>query len=121
MDKMKSYDSFDDFERDQLPEHQQIIAALREFVKEVVPGLHETVKWGNGCWVNEHLPVAFVYCGEDHVQFGFFGGSLLQDPEHALEGNGKYVRHVKIHTSQDIDRRVLSPLVEQAANMDYKK
>jgi hypothetical protein len=119
MEKVKSYDSFDDFARDQSPKNIQIIVALRKLVEAAVPTLRETVKWGNGCWANEKLPVAFAHCEEDHVQFGFFGGSLLSDPTRVLEGNGKYVRHVKIYSPEDIDKDALVPLIEQAAKMDY--
>jgi hypothetical protein len=49
--KMKKYASFDDYLDDQPPKSRTIIRALRRFVKRVEPGLEESVKWGNGCWV----------------------------------------------------------------------
>ena len=51
--KMKKYASFDDYLDDQPPKNRSIIRALRRFVKRVEPGLEESVKWGNGCWVRE--------------------------------------------------------------------
>src|SRR6185312_3050665 len=108
--KMKKYASFDDYLDDQPPKNRSIIRALRKFVKRVDPGLEESVKWGNGCWVKEKVakekvpkekasrrkvPVAFVFSAPDHVQFGFLYGSALKDPKGLLEGNGQYVRHIK--------------------------
>ena len=54
--KMKKYASFDDYLDDQPPKNRSIIRALRRFVKRVEPGLEESVKWGNGCWVKEKVP-----------------------------------------------------------------
>src|SRR4029079_7479935 len=69
--KMKAYATFDDYLADQVPRSQAVIRALRKFVKRVAPRLLESVKWGNGCWLRENAPVAYVYSAPDHVQFGF--------------------------------------------------
>ena len=61
MKRMKAYASFDDYLKDQNPKNQAIIRALRRFVKRIEPGLSEAVKWGNGCWVSNSGPVAYVY------------------------------------------------------------
>ncbi len=45
MAKMKAYASFDDHLEDQSVKNQEIIRALRTFVKRVEPGLREAVKW----------------------------------------------------------------------------
>lgn len=117
---MKKYASFADYLDDQPPKNRTIIRALRRFVKRVEPGLEESVKWGNGCWVKGKepkgkVPVAYVYSAPDHVQFGFLRGSSLKDPRHLLEGNGQYVRHVKVRKSSDIDEDVFKAFLQQAA------
>jgi hypothetical protein len=91
---MKAYASLDQYLADQAPRNQDVIRALRKFVKRVAPGLQESVKWGNGCWVKGSAPVAYVYSAPDHVQFGFFAGSALKDPKGLLNGKGKFVRHI---------------------------
>jgi hypothetical protein len=113
--KMKAYASFDDYLRDQNPKNQSIIRALRRFVKRVAPGLSEAVKWGNGCWVDDKRPVAYLYSAKGYVQFGFFNGASLKDPKGLLEGAGKYVRHTKVHASSEIDERAFAALLRQAA------
>ena len=112
--KMKVYASFDQYLADQAPRNQQVIRALRTFVKRKAPELHESVKWGNGCWVQDKAPVAYVYSAPDHVQFGFFRGSALTDPHGLLHGNGKFVRHIKVRTRADIDERAFGRLLRQA-------
>jgi hypothetical protein len=116
---MKAYASFDDYVADQKPRNTTIIRALRRFVRRVAPGLHETVKWGNGCWVDKGRPVAYVYSADGYVQFGFFGGSALKDPKSLLEGKGQYVRHVKVRSASGIDERALGALLRQAARLPY--
>jgi hypothetical protein len=113
--KMKKYASFGDYLDDQPPKNRSIIRALRRFVKRVETGLEESVKWGNGCWVKGKVPISYVYSAPDHVQFGFFHGSALKDPRGLLEGNGQYVRHVKIRKLSDIDEHVFKALLRQAA------
>ena len=69
--KMKAYASFEEYLAGQTPRNQTVIRALRTFVKRVAPQLQESVKWGNGCWLQGKAPVAYVYSAPDHVQFGF--------------------------------------------------
>jgi hypothetical protein len=113
--KMKKYASFDDYLDDQPPKNHTIIRTLRKFVKREAPELEESVKWGNGCWVKGKAFVAYVYSATDHVQFGFVRGSSLKDPKGLLEGNGQYVRHVKVRKTSDIDEKVFKALLRQAA------
>jgi len=115
MAKMKAYASFEDYVADQSPRNQAIIRALRRFVKRVEPGLSEAVKWGNGCWIGEGGPVAYVYSDTGYVQFGFFRGSSLSDPKGLLEGKGSYVRHIKVRAPSGIDRPAFTALLHQAA------
>ena len=117
MKKMKTYGSFDEYLKDQSPKNQAIIRGLRRLVKRVEPGLSEAVKWGNGCWIGSHGPVAYVYSAPDYVQFGFFKGSSLNDPRGLLEGNGRYVRHTKVREPSGIDEQSFAELLNQAAGL----
>lgn len=111
---MKAYANFDAYYRDRTRPQQAILRALRTLVKRVRPELEESVKWGNGCWLDESKPVAYVYAASDHVQFGFFAGSRLKDPKGLLQGSGAYVRHLKIRKPADIDARAFAALLRQA-------
>ena len=112
--KMKAYASFDDYLADQTARNQKVIRALRTFVTGVAPKLQESVKWGNGCWLKDKAPVAYVYSAPDHVQFGFFHGAALKDPKRLLNGKGQFVRHIKVRTPDDIDERSFGTLLRQA-------
>lgn len=114
MPKMKAYASFDLYLADQRPKNRTLIRALRAFVTRAAPKLQEAVKWGNGCWLKDGAPVAYVYSAPTYVQFGFFRGAALQDPKGLLEGKGQYVRHVKVRTVADIDAVAFRALLRQA-------
>jgi hypothetical protein len=113
---MKAYASFDEYLEAQSPKNQDIIRALRKFVKRIDPKLNEAVKWGNGCWIGSNGPVAYVYSDTGYVQFGFFAGSSLKDPKGLLEGKGQYVRHIKVRSRSTIDERAFAALLRQAAH-----
>jgi len=113
--KMKVYETFDLYLADQPPKNKTIIKALRAFVKRTAPKLEESVKWGNGCWVNGKAPVAYVYSDKGFVQFGFFRGASLVDKKGLLEGKGQHVRHIKVRAVADIDRAAFAALLRQAA------
>ncbi len=114
MAKMKAYETFDAFAADQKRPRRAVIQALRRLVKRARPELVESVKWGNGCWLDGDKPVAFVYVAPDHVQFGFFGGAILKDPRKLLRGSGRYVRHIKVASPATIDARAFAALLLRA-------
>lgn len=111
---MKAYATFDLYLADQPAKNQTIIRALRRFVKTTAPKLVESVKWGNGRWLKGNAPVAYVYSDKEWVQFGFIRGAQLKDPKKLLEGNGQYVRHVKVRKPADVDAKAFATLLRQA-------
>jgi len=115
--KMKVYPDFATYLADQSAGNRAIIRALRRFVKTTVPGLRETVKWGNGCWVAGDTPVAYVHAEPGLVQFGFFRGAGLTDPQGLLEGSGRYVRHLKVRNPREIPAGPLGRLLRQAVRV----
>ena len=112
--KMKRYARFADYLADQASKNRSTIRALRKFVERAAPGLQESVKWGNGCWLKGETPVAYVYSAPDHVQFGFFGGARLKDPKGLLRGEGKFVRHIRLLKPSEIDESSFRALLKQA-------
>jgi hypothetical protein len=115
--RMKSYATFALYLAAQPPKNRAIIRALRAFVKRAAPRLVESVKWGNGCWLSGNVPVAYVYSDDGFVQFGFFRGASLKDPQGLLEGKAQYVRHVKVRSVADLDAKALRALLRQAIGL----
>jgi hypothetical protein len=115
MGKMKAFKTFDAWNDDQTEEYQGFIKTLRRFIKTEFKKLDESVKWGNGVWLYNNIPVCYMYGGyEDHFQFGFFGGANLKDPKGLLQGKGAHVRAIRIKTKKDIDKEYIAKLIRQA-------
>lgn len=111
---MRQYSSFEQWRADQTAVHQELIDALARIVETEAPHLVRTVKWGQGCWTEAQAPRVYIHAGEDHVQLGFYSGATLEDPLGLLRGAGKFVRHVRVASLEDIHGAAFAALVRQA-------
>ena len=57
---------------------------------------------------------AYVNAFKAHVNVGFFRGAEIADPEHLLEGTGRFMRHVKLGPERDVDAAALMKLIATA-------
>lgn len=60
------------------------------------------------------VPFAYVNVFTAHVNVGFFQGASLPDPARLLEGNGRFMRHVKLRPGKTINEAALHRLIETA-------
>lgn len=83
---------------------------MRQCGDEVRELLHD------GCPVACLGDAAFAYVNvfTAHVNVGFFQGAALPDPARLLEGNGKFMRHVKLRPGTATNARALNRLIEEA-------
>jgi hypothetical protein len=92
------------------------IAKLRACGPEVEEVIHD------GCptFCLQHAAFAYVNAFKAHVDLGFYQGAELPDPARLLVGEGKYMRHVKLHPGVAVDETALAALVA-AAYADVSK
>lgn len=64
-------------------------------------------------------PFGYVNVFTSHVNVGFFQGAALPDPERLLQGNGRFMRHVKLIPQTPTNTAALNGLIE-AAYADIK-
>ena len=64
-------------------------------------------------------PFGYVNVFTAHVNVGFFQGSALPDPDRLLQGNGKFMRHVKLRPGTATNAAGLRRLID-AAYSDIK-
>ncbi len=106
--------------KDENPALRKVVRALRIFVKEIVPGVRETVNaWGVPTFEAPD-PFCFYMVGKHHVTFGFHYATSLVVPQGLLEGTGKNIRHVKLSKVEDLERKSLRELVQAAARWTGK-
>ncbi|HLV85344.1 MAG TPA: DUF1801 domain-containing protein [Candidatus Sulfotelmatobacter sp.] len=65
------------------------------------------------------VPFGYVNVFTAHVNVGFFQGAGLRDPARLLQGNGKFMRHVKLRPETAFNADALNDLIE-AAYSDIK-
>ena len=119
---MKNFDTFADWFKEQPAKQKRMISELRKLVAKTSPKLIESSKWTNGVWLKGDLPLIFIHTEADHLQFGFFGGALLSDPNGLLRGKAKFVRHIRIEKMSDIDEAALATMIRKAVRVPpYKR
>ncbi len=89
---------------------QQWFEAMRRCGDEVRELVHD------GCPVAclGDAPFAYVNVFSSHVNVGFFHGNALPDPHRLMQGNGKFMRHVKLRLGLVTDIGSLNRLIELA-------
>lgn len=90
-----------------------IVNRLRALVREAAPEAVETMKWAQPVF-EANGPFAHIKAQGKSVNFGFWRGTLLNDPDDKLVGDGEKMRHLKISTLKDIRSDVIRALVRGA-------
>ena len=91
----------------------EAMRACGDDVRELLHDGHPTACVGDAAF-------GYVNAFTAHVNVGFFRGAEIADPAGLLEGNGRFMRHVKIRPDRDVDHAVLPTLIE-TAYVDIKR
>ncbi len=91
--------------------------ALRELIKETIPGLREAIKWGYPWYLLKGY-VCYLSATDDHVTFGLYRGAELADPDGRLRGDGATMRYVHVQSHEDIDVDQFRIWLEEAEVLD---
>jgi hypothetical protein len=97
---------------------------VHALVLETLPGVNYTIDLKDGTmgygarqYGADGWGIAALACHSRWVSLGFVHGASLADPSRILEGSGKKVRHVKIHSEAELGerRRAVRALILAAA------
>jgi len=99
----------------------EIAQGLRRLVKKTVAGSRESVNPWKLPTFESNGPMCYFSAGKNHVTFGFLRGTSLPDPAKLLEGTGKNLRHVKLHSAEDLRKPALKKLIQAAARLNRKE
>ncbi len=88
---------------------KEICLKLREIISKTLPNTNEEMKWGTP-----------VYCGgkiyigsfKKQVNLGFEVKALSEEEIALLQGTGKTMRHLKIHTLDEIDEKKIVKFIK---------
>ena len=83
------------------PQRFELVQALREIILGLDSTISEEVKYG-GFLFSAVTPFCGVFSYAKHVSLEFGAGASLPDKFKVLEGEGKFRRHIKLSSVQDI-------------------
>ncbi|HEU5057764.1 MAG TPA: DUF1801 domain-containing protein [Kofleriaceae bacterium] len=92
---------------------------LRDVVRSAAPSLVESIKWGQPVY-EDNGPVCYFRSSADHITFGFWRGTELDDPDMRLEGDGDRMKHVKIHSADEVTGEALAGWVRQGVDLNRR-
>jgi hypothetical protein len=93
---------------------KEIIRKLRRIFLKTLPNCKEKMTWGVVVFGEDKFYIASM---KNRVHVGFAITGLSKEEIKLFEGNGKTMRHIKIHSLDDIDEKKLVQLI----NMVDKK
>jgi len=114
------FGSFNDFLEITEDSQKQTLTSLRNLILAIHPDAFEVVRLGERAATYGVGPkknsegYAYLLPHKNWVNLGFMFGVNLPDPEGLLEGSGKKMRHVKIHSPQEAENPSLRKLIEAA-------
>lgn len=117
--KMNKGESVGDWIERQPSPQREILAELRRLIQETAPGLEEKVKW-SAPWYEGNDNVVYLASQPKYATFGVCNGAQLSDRGELLQGTGKGMRHVKVHSLDDELRERLEELLEEAVAYDAR-
>jgi hypothetical protein len=98
----------------------EIVSGVRQIVLKIAPEAEEAIKWAQPVYSNNG-PFAYIKAFKNSVNFGFWRGVDLDDPQGILEGSGEKMRHVKLSSLDDIDEQAFSDFIRQAVQLNLSK
>lgn len=95
----------------------KILNQLRDIVFDNYPEVKERMMYG-GILFSDTDDFGGVFAFANHVSFEFSNGYLFNDPEKLLEGKGKYRRHLKFRSLDDIEAKKADFFVKQCKRIE---
>jgi len=95
-------------------EKSDILIEIRQIIFNFFPKTDERIMYGGIVFFLNDEMFSGLFLNKKHVTLEFSKGFLMEDPNSHLEGKGKYRRHLKIVTNEDILSREVSSFVKQA-------
>lgn len=104
----------------------EIALQARQTVLKIAPGSSELV-YATYCiscafTLTGKLGQAFIHVATyaGHVNLGFNRGALLEDPENLLKGTGKLIRHIRLNSKSDLQKKPVKELITAAVREGKK-
>ena len=98
----------DEYIEKQKSPQKEIIQKVRKILLETLPNCEEKSAWGVIAFAGGKFYIAAM---KNRVHVGFAINGLDKEEIGLFEGSGKTMRHIKIHSLEDIDEEKLVKLI----------
>ncbi len=102
-------------------EKQHLVAIHEELILSAVPQAKKVAKYGGTLFTRKPDECEGQFCGvfayKSHVQLSFASGTKLKDPDGRLEGKGKFRRHLKFGSVDEVDAKIVKRFVLAASKL----
>ena len=88
---------------------KEILLKIRDIFLKTLPKCKEGIAWGVVVFGNNKFYIASM---KNRVHIGFAITGLSKEEIRMFEGSGKTMRHIKIHSIDDIDEKKLVELIK---------
>ncbi len=99
----------DEYISKQKSPQKEILEKLRKIFFDTIPNCREKKTWGVATFSDGKFYIGAI---KDRVHVGFSISGLSEDEINLLEGSGKTMRHIKIHSLEDIDEEKLVKMIK---------
>jgi len=98
-----------------LPNHQsEIVLLIRDLFLKTSEDLVEDIKYGGIVFSLSTGLIGGIYVYKEHISIEFSHGAGFADPDSILEGGGKYRRHLKIRSPEEVVQKNSADFINQA-------
>jgi hypothetical protein len=98
----------------------EVAGLVQAIVTTAAPEAKESIKWAQPVY-ELNGPFAYMKAFKNSVNFGFWRGIDLDDPQELLQGTGEKMRHVKLAGLEDVDDEAFAAYVQQAVALNLEK
>ena len=98
-------------------DHYELVSELRRRTVSINSNVSERMMYG-GIMFSFQGDVGGIFAYKNHVTFEFGNGYLFKDPDHTLEGKGKYRRHLKFGSLEELQKSNIDFYIKQMFTMN---
>ena len=98
----------------------ETVSGVRQVILKAVPEAKESIKWAQPVY-ELNGPFSYIKAFKNSVNFGFWRGVEIENPQGLLQGTGEKMRHVKLTGVQDIDEEAFVEFIRQAIQLNLTK
>ncbi len=99
---------------------REVVTTIRTIIKANAPDAEESILWSQPVFALNG-PMCYVKAFSDHVNFGFWRGTELDDELNLLTGDVTMMRHITLKSAKDIKREKFEQMVRQAVKLNKER